>query len=72
MRVKIRPMRKEGRLLTSRDDPKSPGYAGLFSVEETRDHVSGRALVRARLTKAAPDLNTDVIPELMDARAVDP
>ena len=68
MRVKVRPMRMEGKLVPSPDDPKSPGFAGLFTVEETRDHISGRAVVRARLTKAAPDLNTDVIPELMDAR----
>jgi hypothetical protein len=68
MKVKVRRMRKDGVLVPSPDDPKSASYAGLFSVEETRDHVSGRALLRARLTKVAPDLTTDVLPELMDAR----
>lgn len=68
MKVKVRRMRTKGELVTSPDDPKSPGFAGLLTVDEFRDHVSGRALVRARLTKAAPDLNTDILPELMDAR----
>lgn len=68
MKVKVRPLRKEGRLLVGRDDSKSPGFAGELIVEETRDHAAGRSLVRARLMGLTAGANTDVLPELLDAR----
>jgi hypothetical protein len=68
MRVKVRPLRKEGRLIIGRDDPKSPGFAGVLTVDETRDTAANRTLVRARLTGVTAGTNTDVLPELLDAR----
>lgn len=68
MRVKVRPLRKEGRLLVSSENPKAPGFAGILSVEEKRDHVSGRTLARAKLTGISTGPDTDLLPELLDAR----
>lgn len=70
MRVKVRPLRKEGRLLVSSEQPKSPGFSGIFAVDETRDHASGRTLVRAKLTGISTGANIDVLPELLDARVL--
>jgi hypothetical protein len=68
MRVKVKPLRKEGRLLVSSGEPASPGFAGVFTVDETRDHASGRALVRAKLRGMSTGTEADVLPELLDAR----
>lgn len=67
MRVKVRPLRKEGRLLTSQT-PKAPSFAGILSVGETRDHASGRTFARAKLTGISDGASSDVLPELLDAR----
>lgn len=68
MRVKVRPLRKEGRLIVSTEQPKTPGFAGVLTVEEKRDHVSGRTLARARLTGITTSSDTDLLPELLDVR----
>lgn len=70
MRVKVRPMRKEGQLLVSSESPKSPGFAGILTVGEARDHISGRTLVRASLTGISSSAGTDLLPELFDARLI--
>lgn len=70
MRVKVRPLRKEGRLLISSEQPRVPGFAGIFTVDETRDHAAGRTMVRAKLTGISTGANIDVLPELLDARVL--
>jgi hypothetical protein len=69
MKVKVRPLRKEGRLLVSSDNTlQMPKFAGVLTVDEKKDHVSGRTLARARLTGVSTGTEADLLPELMDVR----
>jgi hypothetical protein len=69
MRVKVRPLRKEGRLLWSDAvEFKAPGYAGMLTVDEKRDSMLGRTLARAKLTGITAGTDTDLLPELLDVR----
>lgn len=47
-----------------------PGFSGIFSVDETRDHAAGRTMVRAKLMGISTSANIDVLPELLDARVL--
>lgn len=68
MKVKVKPMRKEGRLIVSAELQSGPSVAGVLTVEEKRDHLSGRTLARAKLTGISAGPETDMLPELLDAR----
>jgi hypothetical protein len=69
MRVKVRPLRKEGRLLWSgAAEAKAPGYAGMLTVDEKRDPVLGRTLAHAKLTSITAGSDTDLLPELLDVQ----
>lgn len=68
MKVKVRPLRKEGRLIVSSTQPNTPSVTGVLSVEEKRDHTSGRTLAKARVTGISSGTDTDMLPELLDAR----
>jgi len=68
MRVRVRTLRKNGRNL-NRDELKDiPPFVGNLMVGEVRDHVLGRPVVRARLLDPTNKLETDLLPELADAR----
>ncbi len=52
----------------NRDELKDiPPFVGILKVGEIRDHVVGRARVRARLLDPAKSIEEDLIPELDDA-----
>ena len=69
MRVKVRPLRKEGRLVwTSSVEAKAPGFAGMLTIDEKRDPSLGRTMPRAKLTGIAAGSDTDLLPELLDVQ----
>ena len=69
MRVKVRLLRKDGRLLwTDATEAKAPGHAGMLTIDQKRDPVLGRTLARAKLTCIAAGTDTDVLPELLDVQ----
>jgi hypothetical protein len=69
MRVKVRPLRKEGRLVwASATEAKAPGFAGMLTIDEKRDPALGRTMARAKLTGIAAGSDTDLLPELLDVQ----
>ncbi|MBC7500579.1 MAG: hypothetical protein H7315_08780 [Herminiimonas sp.] len=74
MKAKVRLLRKDGRLLTSSDTPvgapAAPRFAGVFSLDEFRDVPSKRTLVRARLVGITAGTESNVLPDLYDARVL--
>lgn len=69
MRVKVRSLRKEGRLLwTSAAEAKAPSHVGMLTVNEKRDPSLGRTMTRAKLTSIAAGSDTDLLPELLDVQ----
>lgn|ERR1043165_1590967 len=71
MRVRVRRLRKQGRML-NRDELKDvPPHVGVLHVAEVRDHQLSRPVLCARLLDPATKLETDIIPELGDARLLE-
>jgi len=71
MRVKVRPLRKEGRLVwAGAVEAKAPGFAGMLTIDEKRDPDFGRTLTRAKLSSIAAGSDVDLIPELLDVRVL--
>jgi hypothetical protein len=68
MRVKVTPLRERGRNLNRDAVFKKPKYVGDLRVDEHRDPELGRPLVYARLMDVASGVETDVLPQLGDAR----
>jgi hypothetical protein len=68
MRVKVTPMRQKGRNLHREAVLQQPKYLGDLRVDELRDPELGRPIVYARLTDMATGIETDVLPQLGDAR----
>jgi len=71
MRVKVKVLRKEGRLLwAGTAEARAPAHAGLLTIDEKRDVVLGRTLTRAKLTDVTAGTDTDLLPELLDVRVL--
>ena len=74
MKAKVLPLRKNGRLLTSSDSPvgatAAARFAGIFSIDEFRDVPSKRTMVRARLVGITTGTESNVLPDLYDARVL--
>ena len=68
MRVKVRPLRREGRNLHQQEHLALPPFAGELSVSEGKDHELGRQVLRARLLDTSRGTEHDLLPELRDAR----
>lgn len=68
MRVLVRTLRLRGRNLTRDDLQTGPRHEGYLSVVEKRDIELGRPVVLARLVDSKSGIETDVLPELSDAR----
>ena len=69
MRVKVRPLFKDGRLVwAGAAEAKAPGFAGMLTIDEKRDPALGRTLTRAKLTGISAGPDTDLLPELLDVR----
>jgi hypothetical protein len=68
MRVRVRPLRQNGRNL-NRDELKDiPPHVGFLKIGESRNYELSRPMVRAQLLDAVSGVETDVLPELCDAR----
>jgi hypothetical protein len=68
MRVQVRTLRKNGRNL-NRDELKDvPPFVGILKVAEVRDPELARPLVCARLLDPTTKVETDLLPELGDAK----
>ncbi|MGI4846014.1 MAG: hypothetical protein ACRYF7_22195 [Janthinobacterium lividum] len=71
MRVKIRILRKEGRLLwASSAESKAPGHMGMLVIDEKRNPAFGRILTRAKLCSITAGYHIDLIPELLDVQVL--
>lgn len=66
MRVKVRPMRHQGRNLQRQEQLQLPPYVGILSIAPERDPELGRQVLRAHLRDASQGNQTDVLPELTD------
>lgn len=66
MKVKVRPLRRDGIDLKRKELQDEPPHVGLLRVEETRDPKLSRPVVRARLL--TPGTDKDLLRELLDAR----
>ena len=71
MRVRVRRLRKQGRLLNRDELNDIPHHEGLLRVSEVRDHQLSRPVLCARLLDLTAKLDTDVLPELADARLLE-
>ncbi|MES2151886.1 MAG: hypothetical protein V4508_19070 [Pseudomonadota bacterium] len=67
MRVTIRTLRKEGRLVGAAE-AKAPAVAGVLTVGEKRDQVLGRAVTRAKVVGITTGSDTDLLPELLNVQ----
>lgn len=65
MKVHVRPMRRYGRNLPSKDLMLQPPVVGVLEVNEQRDIELGRNTVRARLIDEKS--GNDILPELSSA-----
>lgn len=70
MRVKVKQLRKAGRILFATENKEAPSFVGDLAVAERRDAESGRNLIRARLKGVSEGTEIDVLPELSDAQLV--
>lgn len=68
MRVKVRPMRHEGRNMHQREQNEQPPFVGELAVAEAKDPELGRQVLSARLLDTVQGTEHDILPELRDAR----
>lgn len=68
MRVKVRPMRRQGCNLRQAEQMALPPFVGELSVAEGRDIELGRPVVRARLLDVIGSAGCDILPELSDVQ----
>jgi hypothetical protein len=61
-------MRHRGANLTQDAIRAIPPFVGFLKVAEARDAELGRPVIRARLLDIATGIETDVLPELTDAK----
>lgn len=68
MRVRVRLMRVQGRLLPQQHFKGLPAHIGDLSVDEKRDVELGRQVTQARLLGVTGGTKIDVLPHLRDVR----
>lgn len=68
MRVQVRPLRRQGRNMPSKEHMALPPSVGILAVNEQRDIELGRNTVRARLVDDKS--GNDVLPELTSANLI--
>ncbi|UCU92135.1 hypothetical protein [Hydrogenophaga taeniospiralis] len=66
MRVKVCPMRHQGRNLHHQEQMQLPPYVGELRVAPERDAELGRPVLRAHLRDASQGSKVDLLPELTD------
>lgn len=70
MQVKVRPLQAKGRHLKQAELRAAPPFMGNLKVAEGRDYDLSREVIRARLLDITAGTETDVLPELCDARLI--
>ena len=70
MQVEVRPINVGGRPLPTSQRKKEPASRGKLRIFENRNHRLGRVVLCATLTHATDGLNTEMLPELMDAQVI--
>lgn len=68
MQVRIRPLRRQGVLITREELSRRPPHVGRLRVAEERDPALARPVLRAQLLDSTSGTETDVLPQLNDAR----
>lgn len=68
MKVRVRLLRKEGRLLNRAELKDIPPHVGVLRVGEVRDHELGRPVLIARLLDPTTKVDTDLLPSLGDSQ----
>jgi hypothetical protein len=71
MRVRVRRLRKQGRMLNRDELRDIPPHVGMLRVTEVRDHQLSRPVLCARLLDLTTKVDTDMLPELGDARLLE-
>jgi hypothetical protein len=70
MRVEVRPINQNGRPLGKAERQSSPPSRGRLKVAENRLHSFGRVVMCAKLVSATDGLETELLPELLDAELI--
>lgn len=70
MRVEVRTINQKGKLLKKADRLNLPPCRGELKLLENRLHTLGRATTCARIVSAGDGLETDLLPELVDASVI--
>lgn len=70
MLVEVRPINVGGRPLPTSLRKKEPASRGKLQIVEDRNHRLGRVVLCATLIHATDGLNTEMLPELMDAQVI--
>lgn len=68
MKVKVRPLQSKGRMLPRHLAVEQPPRIGALRVSEERDHELSRPVLRARLLDASGGTESDLLPDLSDAK----
>lgn len=68
MRVEIRPINLRGKALKKAERDALAPVCGKLKVFENRLHALGRTLLCARVLSVSDGLETDLLPELLDAQ----
>jgi hypothetical protein len=68
MKVKVRPMRHQGRNMHQKEMMERPPIVGELVVSEARDPELQRAVMRARLLDISKGTKHDLLPQLSDAQ----
>lgn len=70
MRVEVRPINQRGRPLGKAERLSAPPSRGTLKVAENRLHSFGRVVMCAKLVSATDGLETELLPELLDAELI--
>ena len=70
MRVEIRPMNVRGKTLRKAERTALPATRGILKVFENRIHGLGRTARVAQVISATDGVETELLPELLDAELI--
>ena len=70
MRAEIRPINHRGKPLAKSLRMKQPPSSGELRIFENRMHAFGRVVLCATLTSATDGIETEQLPELVDAQVI--
>lgn len=70
MQVEVRPINIRGKALAKGEREKSPASRGRLRVSENRLHAFGRVVMCAKLVSATDGVETQLLPELLDAHLI--